>query len=320
MRHLLATQAPFSFAQTVTFLRRFPPCQGDYIIEDAAITAAVTFDGDALAFTIHDGAELTVEVPAGAPAEALVARAAHWIGAADDLRPLYAAAVDDPPFAALVAQLHGLHHVRFLTLEEIAVYSVMMQRTPVAMASRMKRAFLARFGKPVIAGGRELRAMPTFDELVTLDGVAIGEAIKHARKGAAIATVMRGVAVLGEAFLRTAPYATARDALLQIPGIGPFSAGAILLRGLGMMDELPSMSWFAGDAQELYGAQFDEAAILARYGTNIGYWSYYLKTGVARAAVSSAHVKGRDSRFGSGRRSARQGIPRERPRRDARIA
>ena len=46
------------------------------------------------------------------------------------------------------------------TLEEIAVYSVMMQRNPITMAARLKRKFLARYGLPV--KGSELRAMPDF--------------------------------------------------------------------------------------------------------------------------------------------------------------
>ena len=36
--------------------------------------------------------------------------------------------------------LHGLHHVRFLTLEEIAVYSVMMQRQPIQRAAPSGRS------------------------------------------------------------------------------------------------------------------------------------------------------------------------------------
>jgi DNA-3-methyladenine glycosylase II len=173
--------------------------------------------------------------------------------------------------------------VRFLTLEEIAVYCVMMQRTPVTVASTYKRRFLLRFGLPVAVGDHTLRAMPEMSELVRLDADSIAEAIGHRRKAEQIASVIRGVAEIGEPFLRTAPYAQARDALLAVPGIGPFSATAILLRGLGRMDELPVMSHFAEEARVLYGPRYSEAAILRRYGRHIGYWSFYLKTGVASA-------------------------------------
>lgn len=302
MRHLLPTIAPFSFAQTLAFIRRFPPCQGEYLVADDAVTAAVMLGAEPVAFTIHGGPELTVEIHGRAAVPQVIARAAHWIGANDDLSELYAAAADDPPFQRLVDRLHGLHHVRFLTLEEIAVYCVMMQRTPVATASRMKRAFLDRFGTRVVIAGHELRAMPTFDELVRLEPEAIAVAIKHPAKAKSIATVVRGVAELGEQFLRTAPYAVARDALLAIPGVGPFSAGAILLRGLGRMDELPAMTWFTDEARDIYGASYDEAAILRRYGRNIGYWSYYLKVEaslrprVPRGVRASSHDERRNSR------------------------
>src|SRR3954463_14181766 len=122
----LPTSEPFSFDQTVTFIRRFPPCQGDYIVEDDALTAAVTIGGRAGPLTIRRRGT-TLEVDSPAPAADAVARAAHWIGAGDDVRSLYAAARGDAPFQRLIEQLHGLHHVRFLTLEEISVYCVMMQ-------------------------------------------------------------------------------------------------------------------------------------------------------------------------------------------------
>ncbi len=283
MQLTIPTTQPFSFAQTLAFIRRFPPCQGDYLITDDALTAAVTIDGCAVPFTLRESAgELTVEVADARYGVAIAARAAHFVGASDDLSELYAAARTDPPFAALVNELYGLHHVRFLTLEEIAVYCVMMQRTPIKLASRMKRKFFERFGLAVDVSGVTLRAMPELAELAKLEPAAIGEAIGHARKGELIANVVRGVAHIGETTLREAPYETARDALLEITGVGPFSAAAILLRGLGRMDELPAMRGFEEQARAVYGADYDEAAVRRRYGRQIGYWSFYLKTGAGR--------------------------------------
>jgi DNA-3-methyladenine glycosylase II len=292
----LPVSQPFSFAQTLAFVRRFQPCQNDYLLTDDSLTAAVAIGGRPVPFTIRSlgadagGDHLTVEVADAADsahASALLQRASDLIGARDEVAELYARAEGDPPFQALVAQLHGLHHVRFLTLEEIAVYCVMMQRTPVTVASAYKRRFLHRFGFPVAVGGHTLRAMPEMRELLRLDADAIADAIGHRRKAEQIVSVVRGVAAIGEPFLRTAPYARARDALLAVPGIGPFSATAILLRGLGRMDELPVMSHFADEARALYGAAYDEAAIARRYGRHIGYWSFYLKSGVARLRPAS---------------------------------
>src|SRR4051812_26799422 len=226
MRTTLPTSAPFSFDQSIAFIRRFLPCSSDYLVTDDALTAAVTIRGRAVPLTVQRRGE-RLEVETGDPKDLpdAVTRAAHWLGANDDVAAFYAAAAGDPPMRRLVAQLHGLHHVRFLTLEEISVYCVMMQRTPITMAARMKRAFLVTFGTPIEVGGTTLRAMPSLAALTELDGAAIGKAIRHAPKGASIARVVRGVAAIGEATLREAPYAEAREALLAVPGIGPFSAG-----------------------------------------------------------------------------------------------
>lgn len=285
MTFILAIQQPFSFAQTIAFLRRFEPCKGDYVLTDESLTAAVAIGERAVAFTIRDRrGELVLEPEAGAEARdvpELARRAAHLVGASDDLRPFYAAAAGDPAFRVIVEMLHGLHHVRFLTLEEIAVYSVLMQRTPIKLAALYKRRFVERFGIPVAVHGETLRAMPAFATLCALDPEDIRASIGHGPKAAAITTVVRGVASIGEDFLRSAPYADARDALLRIRGIGPFSAAAILLRGLGRMDEMP-MAHCLDEARVVYGRDYDETAIRRRYGAHVGYWAFYLKTGVAR--------------------------------------
>src|SRR5262245_16019473 len=131
MKLTIITRKPFSFDQTLAFIKRFPPCRDEVIVTDHSVTAAVVVRGRAWPFTLTGGANLNVEMPDDAPA-GVAHRAAQFVGADDDLGALYAAAEQDPPFRRLVRELHGLHQVRFLGLEEIAVYCVMMQRTPIA--------------------------------------------------------------------------------------------------------------------------------------------------------------------------------------------
>lgn len=278
MKHHVAVTEPFDLAQSLRFMQRFPPMRDTCALTGDRVTAAVALDGRAVPFTLSAAPSggLAVETEDARCVE--VAR--DLVGATDDLAPFYAAAAGDPAMAARVAALHGLHHVRFLTLGEIAVYAVLMQRAPMAMAARMKQKFLARFGLPVVPAGA-LRAMPELAQLCALDEGDIAEAIGHRRKAAMIAEVVRGVAAIGEAVLRTAPYEAARDRLLAIRGVGPFSAAAILLRGLGRMDELPWMASFDEAGRALYGSGFDRAQVEARYGRHIGYWSFYAKVGVA---------------------------------------
>lgn len=292
----LRVTRPFALGQTLAFLRRFVPCQRDFVLTAESLTAAVLVDGRPATFTITDGDPPTVTLSAPELAPRLLAHAAHLIGADDDLSELYAAAESDPPFRLLVEQLHGLHHVRFLTLQEITAYAVMMQRSPITRAASMKRAFMRAFGTPVDVAGTTLHALPHLDVLAGLDASAIGTAIGHPAKGASIARALAGVARIGEAFLRDAPYESARDRLLAIHGIGPFSATAILLRGLGRMDDVPVAAVFEEPARWLYGAAYDEAALRRRYGRQLGAWAFYLKTGAGRLRVPAPRADAHDPR------------------------
>ncbi len=291
MRTTIRTAKPFNFRQAVTFIARFPACQRDTVIAGDTISAALAVDGKGYAFTLHEHSNDDVGLEIHQPVtkqvrDELARRAGEFLGAGDDLAPFYAAARGDAPLERTIRQLHGLHHVRFLAgLPEISVYAVMMQRTPAHLAARLKTRFLAAFGVPAQLGDRELRAMPALADLATLDAADIATAIGHRAKADRIAGVVRGVAAIGEDYLRTAPYAEARDALLAIPGVGPFSAAAILLRGLGRVQQLHTLDWFADDARLLYGDAWDPAAIAARYAGAIGYWSFYVKTAAARVAA-----------------------------------
>src|SRR3569833_1925583 len=162
------TQQPFSLDQTLAFACRFAPLETAAIVEPDRLVAAFAHRGVAWACELRaPQGKLTLTVADGAPAH-VVERAANLVGANDDLRAFYAIAAGDPAMAPIVRELHGLHQVRFLGLEEIAVYCVLMQRTPIRVAAAYKQRFLTRFGFTVQHGDRLLRAMPELADLVHL--------------------------------------------------------------------------------------------------------------------------------------------------------
>ncbi|NOU32069.1 MAG: hypothetical protein HOO96_29545 [Polyangiaceae bacterium] len=276
---LVPVRAPFSLSKALDFVRRFPPCSADFVVGDDFLRGALSIDGHGVGFELREASgALSVGLDGDLPkavADRAVALAAAFVGADDSLEAFYAKAAGDcAPYRRIVKSLFGLHHVRFLTLAEITVYGVLMQRTPIAMAARQKRAFLRAFGRKV----GDLTAFPSFEELAQLSEADIACAIGHARKAAMLPRIIAGVAALGETFLRTAPYDFASAALQDIPGVGPFTAAAILLRGLGRMDHVPlEMPSFAEPAKRVYGAAFDPRTLRARYQEDLGYWAYYLK-------------------------------------------
>jgi DNA-3-methyladenine glycosylase II len=86
-----------------------------------------------------------------------------------------------------------------------------------------------------------------------------------------------------EHWLRTAPYAEVAAWLRGINGIGAWSAGFILLRGLGRTDQLPSgEARLSAAASKIYGqgrTLSDQSIhdIASRYGIWQGYWAHYLR-------------------------------------------
>jgi DNA-3-methyladenine glycosylase II len=294
MKLVIPTVPPFSFDQTLAFSCRFAPLETAAIVEPDRLVAAFAHRGVAWACELRaPKGQLTLTIADGAP-EHVIGRVTDLVGARDDLRPFYALAAADPVMAPVIGELHGLHQVRFLGLEEIAVYCVMMQRTPIKIAATFKQRFLARFGfavevdRSAAGADRTLRAMPELADLVHLSAAEIADAIGHGPKAERIATVVREVHRIGEDFLVGASYAAARDALLAIPGIGPFSAAAILLRGLGRVDEVPSLEMFEEPGRERYGRAWDPAWIARHYGRSIGTWAFYLKTAAGRRVSVAA--------------------------------
>src|SRR5258706_14915461 len=128
MKLVLPTRKPFSFTQSLVFAGRFAPLESAAIVGEDQLTVAFAHGGRGWPVVLRDAdGDLEVTLPDGAPVS-LARRAADLVGADDDLGPFYAAAEHDAAMKPVVQQLHGLHQVRFLGLEEIAVYCVLMQR------------------------------------------------------------------------------------------------------------------------------------------------------------------------------------------------
>ena len=67
---------------------------------------------------------------------------------------------------------------------------------------------------------------------------------------------------------------------MPLPGIGPWSAMFVMIRGLGRTDEMPTEKEFLRAAARVYGGALDEKALVQlsdRYGPWRGYWAHYLR-------------------------------------------
>ena len=291
---LLTATAPFSLTASLRALAGFAPCAGDQLVADGRVRKAFPRPGrpdEAVVVEVAPredaacGVSLSVNARNPLTAGELddVERAVRdWLSLDDDLSGFLAVARGDPAMAAVLAAVAGLHQVRFSSLAEGATYFTLTQRSTQWFAAARKRRIAAELGPRAVLDGVAYVAFPSLGTLRALDDAALLAYGGNGQRAGRLRQVLDGVAALDEEWLRTAPYADARRALLAIPGVGMFTAHAILLRVLGRPDDVPlEMAQFARVAGALYGEPAPTAdALRERYGRWIGWWAYLSRMGL----------------------------------------
>ncbi len=213
---------------------------------------------------------------------AVVDRIAFFLSLDDDLRPFYALARDDPPFAPILERLYGYHQVKFLTPFENACWAVLSTRTPMPAARKLKDALTERFGGSLIVDGTLHLAYPEPARLAAVDPADLAATLGDGRKARYLSGIARAFAGTDEGWLRSAPYDEVEAWLRRLDGIGPWSSAFVLLRGLGRMERVPAEKRLLEAVAGVYGqgrtmTSRDVERIAARYGPWQGYWAHYLR-------------------------------------------
>ena len=144
------------------------------------------------------------------------------------------ALAEDPVLAPLVRAVPGRRVPRTVDAEELAVRAVLGQQVSTAAARTHAARLVLAHGEPVDdPEGGLTHLFPTASALADLDPLAL--ALPGARRAALLALV-RALAS-GELVLDGgADRERARAQLLALPGIGPWTAETVAMRGLGDPD------------------------------------------------------------------------------------
>jgi len=285
----LAATEPFSFDLSLRALAGFAPCAGGHVIDGGRVRKAFLLGSEAVVADVgpavddEPGVTLTLHADRHLlPSErAVVHRAvARWLGLDDDLSAFLEVAERDPAMATLLRAAHGLHQVRFASLAEGAVYFALIQRSTQWYAAARKRRIAAELGPSLSVDGVAHLAFPSLATVAAQDDRDLIRYAGNQLRARRLREVVEGVATLDEEWLRTAPYEEVRKALLAVPGVGRFTAHALLLRVLGRPDRAPlEMAQFDDAARAVYGDPPPSPAELrAAYGPSIGWWAYYVRT------------------------------------------
>jgi 3-methyladenine DNA glycosylase/8-oxoguanine DNA glycosylase len=176
--------------------------------------------------------------------EEVADRVTWMLGLDQDLSGFYAAARQEPRLSQVEARAQG-RILRSPTLFEDALKTILTTNTSWTGTTRMVEALVSSFGDP-LADDASRRAFPTPARLAALDVQNLRVAARLGYRAPYVLELARAVAS-GDLDLEAMkstdqPTDQLRDRLLQINGVGAYSA-ANLLAMLGRYDYVPVDSW-----------------------------------------------------------------------------
>jgi DNA-3-methyladenine glycosylase II len=284
---MLPVRAPFRLDLTADALRRLASNAVDVVTDDGAYVRAFARNGNAavLRVTQRDAKTLRVQA-AGMHAQRAMELCARMLGTNVDLRQWNRRAAAVPWVERLARALRGLKPPRYPTLWEACAHAIVFQQISIVAAAAIMRRMVTSLSEPVSAGELTLRPFPTPASLLRAQDRTLRDAGLSANKTGhlrAIATELERGDVTEEEIERL-PTLQAAERLVQLRGIGPWSAAVVLLRGFGRLDTFPLRdSGVARTAALLSGdPRVDLDAVLDALGPTRGMLYYHLLLGRLR--------------------------------------
>lgn len=277
----LPLRGPFSLAAGVRFLDSFAPAGTSPAADDGELRLAFAVEGEwdtAGVRVSQAGDELRVAVTGDADLAAVRAQLARALSVDVDGKGFGAVGARDPVIGELQRHRPGLRPVGFWSPYESACWALLSHRVRITQAARLKQALAEAHGERVDVDGRSMAAFPAPEVLRELDHC---DGVPDRKLGwlrevadAALAGVLDG------ARLRALDPAVALAELQELPGIGPFSAELILLRGAGQPDvfprQEPRLQLAMARAYGLGDPSLDELEAIAQAWRPYRTWSAFL--------------------------------------------
>lgn len=284
----LAVRVPFDLALTVGVLRRLPGSVLYPLFEDEFRFLAPLSTGHRL-LSVRvaplgvDDAELRMRTLDGEMSVLEAKQAceivARILDVERDLSPVRRLTENEPEVGPLALRLAGMKPPRFLSLWEAFCQIVPFQLVSLSAATATLNRFVMALGPHQTYEGCEYWGLPS-----PADVLGAGtSALRNCGLSESKAKTLLGLAERSLAgSLDTQAFAMMSDVdaiarLMEIPGIGPWSAQVALLRGLGRLSVFP-----AGDSGatrglgELLAGRGDPAAAAKELLDRMGDWRGYL--------------------------------------------
>jgi DNA-3-methyladenine glycosylase II len=159
------------------------------------------------------------------------------LGASADLSGFYAMAAGDPRLGDLARKFVGLKPPQFPTVFEALLNGISCQQLTLTVGITLLNRLTSRYGSSV--AGRQM--FPSPEDVASASPVDLRRLGYSGTKARSILLAARRQTEgrLDLESLREMDDETAMETLLDLPGVGPWTAGYVLLRGLGRWNVFP---------------------------------------------------------------------------------
>ena len=232
-------RGPFSLHSSISFLEGFAPAMHGRGGQVGHLHLAFVPDGERRAagacVRSRDG-EIVVEVSGAAEPSAAARQVQRILSLDVDGSGFADVGLRDPAIGRLQARYPGVRPVSFPSPFEAGAWFVISQRIRAAQGVALKARIGEQLGERVGICGEERIAFPAPSVVAELEGVAGLPERKLATLRALAQAAVQG-ALDGE-HLRAMGGEAAVEELQRLPGVGPFTAQGIVVRGAGEPDYL----------------------------------------------------------------------------------
>ncbi len=249
---------PFNFAQTLRFILAPPPLLNGRVFDplldhfvDGEYRRVLELGDHLILCGVRElvssnQSALRVRILAG-PDDARAKRAVaaevkRQFSTALDLQPFYALAERDPVLRQLIVHFRGMRVPQAPQVFEILISAIIEQQVNLSFAHKVKKVLIDAYGRSVDFEGRRYSAFPEPAALATTTPGELLPLQVSGPKARYIIAISRAVldGTLNLEGLRQHQPVAAHEKLLELLGVGHWTAQYVGMRALGHLDCLPA--------------------------------------------------------------------------------